>query len=219
MEWYWQGKTEVRMHYWWNGTDRGKLKYGCSIDGMVLTGENWSTDALLIDGTDRGNWSTDALLMEWYWQGKTELRMQYWWNGTDREKPKYAGEKWLSKCRIFPPQNPHVLTWERTPAPGVTNRLSHCTAPTTVIFDKHSHHYLGTLAKCLPGHSHHSYTWPTQRTTYNPTVCMSTVNGSMKLNIRVSLAFSHMYRQLADVRTSALFPRCGKYEQGLDKLS
>jgi len=31
------------MEHWWNGTDRGKLKYWVwSIGGMVLTGESWS---------------------------------------------------------------------------------------------------------------------------------------------------------------------------------
>jgi len=107
----------------------------------------------------------------------------------------------------------------------VINRLSHCTAPTTGVLNKHPHHYSGTLAKCLPGHSHDPYTWPTQPTTYKSTVCLSTVNESWELNIRVSFAFNHKYgqskgnRQVADVCTSALFPLCGKYEQGLDKIS
>ena len=224
MEWYWQGKlkygyiidgmvltgkTEVRIYYWWNGTDRGKLKYGCIIwwngtdrgklkygyiiDGMVLTGENWSTgvlfDRMVLTGE---NWSTGVLLMEWYWQGKTEVRVYYlmewywqgklkygyiidgmvltgktevrvyylmewywqgktgvrvyyWWNGTDREnwstgvllmewywqgKTRVRGGKRTVKMSIFPPQIPHVLTWELTQASRVTNRLSHCTAPT-----------------------------------------------------------------------------------------
>jgi len=124
------------------------------------------------------------------------------------------GEKDCPNVDFFYHKIPHVLTWDRTQASWVTNHLTFCTAPTTGVFDKHSHHYSGTVAKCLlviVSHSHESYTWPTQPTTHRSTVCLTTVNESWKLNIRHSFAFSHMYRQVADECTSALFPRCGKY--------
>ena len=54
---------------------------------------------------------------------------------------------------ILSTTNPtHILTWERDQASRINNPQSHCTTPTTGVFDKHSHHHSGTLAKCLHGH-------------------------------------------------------------------
>ena len=37
------------MEYCWNGTDKGKLEYVWSTDGMVLTGEDWSMYGVLLE--------------------------------------------------------------------------------------------------------------------------------------------------------------------------
>jgi hypothetical protein len=154
--------------------------------------------------------------MEWYWQGKTEVGMQNWWNGTDRGKMNYAGGKGLSKCRFFPTTKSHMywpgiepklpgwlITWPFVLLPQLAYLTSiHTTTPVQ----------LPNVCLVIVSHSHDPYTWPTQPTTYRSTVCLTTVNKSWKLNIRHSFAFSHMYRQVADDCTSALFPRCGKYE-------
>ena len=92
----WQGKHYIAwgvdewmgMERWWNGTDRGRRKYWerniiyCgwqvnewvwSIDGMILTGENWSTGRETLYSVG-GSWMKGyGALVEWYWQGKTEV--------------------------------------------------------------------------------------------------------------------------------------------------
>ena len=100
VEWYWQAKTKVLeekhyivwvvgewmgMDHWWNGSDRGNLKYWeNSVGGRWMNGYGG--------------------MVEWYWQWKTEvlgqthyielvvgewMGMEHWWNGTDRQKLKY----------------------------------------------------------------------------------------------------------------------------------
>ena len=102
VEWYWQRKTEVlgekyytawvvdewmSMEQWWNDTDR----------------ENWSTGRKTYSVGCR--WMDEnGAMVEWYWQGKTEvlgekhytawvvdewMRVEQWWNDTDRGKVKY----------------------------------------------------------------------------------------------------------------------------------
>jgi len=114
MEWYWQGETEILgeknyivcvvgdwkcMEQWRNGTDRGK----------------WSTwrESLYCVGGSLMNWY--GAMVEWYWQGDTELlgeknykmwvvsewmRMDKWWNGTDRGKQNYWERNLYNVCVV-----------------------------------------------------------------------------------------------------------------------
>ena len=71
---------------------------------MVLTGKNWSAGRKTLYSVD-GRWMDECgAMVEWYWQGKTEVRgkkhytvwvvggwvrMEQWWNDTDRGKLKH----------------------------------------------------------------------------------------------------------------------------------
>jgi len=72
VEWYWQRKTEVlgEKHYtvW---VKMNKLIW--SNDGMILTGENWSTGRKTLYRVG-GRWMNEyGAMVEWYWQRKTEV--------------------------------------------------------------------------------------------------------------------------------------------------
>jgi len=144
VEWHWQGKPEVlgekyytawvvdgwmSVEQWWNGTDRGNLKYwekniiqrGWWMDGwvwsnggMTLTGETWSTGRKTLYSVG-GRWMDECgTMVEWHWQGKPEvlgekhytvwvvdgwMSVEQWWNGTDRGNLKYW-ENNLSQCPL-----------------------------------------------------------------------------------------------------------------------
>jgi len=75
-----------------------------SNGGMVLKGENWSTEREILYSVG-GRWMNEyGAIVEWYWQGKTEvlgenhytvrvgdelMSKEQWWNDTDRGKMKY----------------------------------------------------------------------------------------------------------------------------------
>jgi hypothetical protein len=97
-------------------------KWVWSIGGMILTGENWSAGRKTLYSVG-GRWMNEyGALMEWYWQGKTEvlgekhytalvvdewMRMERWWNDTDREKLKNCLEKGIFHCHFLH----HKFTW------------------------------------------------------------------------------------------------------------
>ena len=175
---------------------------------MVLTGENWSKYAVRLNGTDTGKLNYLLSSIERYWQGKTEIRR----------------EKGLSKCRLshhksymfWPGIEPRPSVWLIAWAVALLPLMAYLTN-----FHTSAPVHLPSVWLVTTNHSHDSYTW----STCTSTVCLSTVNESWEPIIPISFTFSHMYwqsvgnRQVADVYTNALFPRCGKYEQGLDKLS
>ena len=90
-----------------------------SNGGMILTGENWSTERKTLYRVG-GRWMDEyGAMMEWYWQGKTEvlgekhylewvvdgwMSMEQWWNDTDRgnwstgRKTLYSvGSRWMDE--------------------------------------------------------------------------------------------------------------------------
>ena len=111
VEWYRQGKTEVleekrytvwvvdewmSIKQWWNDTDRG----------------NWSAGRKTLYSVG-GRWmNVYGAMVEWYWQGKTEvlgekhytawvvdewMRVEQWWNDTDRGKLKCWGKNIIQR--------------------------------------------------------------------------------------------------------------------------
>jgi len=75
-----------------------------SNGGMILTGENWSTERKTLYSVG-GRWMNEyGAMVVWYWQGKSEVlgekhytacvvdewvSVEQWWNDTDRGKLKY----------------------------------------------------------------------------------------------------------------------------------
>ena len=133
VEWFWQGETEIlgekdyivcvvgewkSMERWWNGTDKGKLKYRdqtlYSVCGRWMNGNGaivewyWQWEMVVQGGKHYIVWVVvvDAYgtMFEWYWQWETDVLggkhyivwvvgewkgMEQWWNGTDRANLKY----------------------------------------------------------------------------------------------------------------------------------
>jgi hypothetical protein len=85
------------------------------------------------------------------------------------------------------------------------------TVPTTGRFGKYLYPYSGEFAKCLPGHcelvpttrvlGHPTYLMILCVHTHGSLVYLSKVNESWGRKIRVSFAFSHIYRHLMGKRT------------------
>jgi hypothetical protein len=90
-----------------------------SNGGMMLTGENWSTERKTLYSVG-GEWMNDyGALVEWFWQGKPEIlleksytvwvvyewmSMKQGWNDTDPGKLKYeekniinVGAGWMNE--------------------------------------------------------------------------------------------------------------------------
>ena len=92
-----------------------------SNGGMILTGENWSTERKTLYSVG-GRWMSEyGAMVEWYWQEKTEvlgekhytawavdewMSMEQWWNDSDRGNLKYSGKP----CPCFPVSITN-LTW------------------------------------------------------------------------------------------------------------
>ena len=80
-----------------------------SNGGMILTGENWSTERKTLYSVG-GRWMNEyGAMVVWYWQGKSEvlgekhytawvvdewMSMEQWWNDTNRGN----GSTWRKRC-------------------------------------------------------------------------------------------------------------------------
>jgi len=129
VEWYWQGKTEVRgekhytvwvvdewmsMEQWWNDTDR----------------ENWSAGRKTLHRVG-GRWMNEyGAMEEWYWEGKTKVLGEkhytawvadewVWSNGgmIVKGKTEVLGGNPTS-VTIWPPEISKGLSWNRTRSSG-----------------------------------------------------------------------------------------------------
>jgi hypothetical protein len=50
-----------------------------------------------------------------------KMSKEHWWNDTERERQKYRERKPVP-VSLYPPQIPHVLTWDRILASAVADR-------------------------------------------------------------------------------------------------